>query len=195
MSVLCHCTTVLLYVPYALNNINIWVVGPSWGFVAWCMRHSPCFSLGPLVPGTAGPLFQPRATMLEPRAPIACTVAFFWYFSCTLKTFDPMCCLFSNFANACTYAFPRGILSESGQVQLADIWWHNQAQNGHFGPFLHVAWPKNDPQQILKRSKEVVYRGHDLHQMPAKWRHLTASRLAKKNKTAAKTDHFGPFWL
>jgi hypothetical protein len=54
-----------------------------------------------------------------------------------------------------------------------------------------VAWPKNDPQQILKRSKEVVCRGHDLHQMPAKWRHLTASRLAKKNKTAAKNDHFG----
>jgi hypothetical protein len=34
---------------------------------------------------------------------------------------------------------------------------------------------------------------HVLHQMPAKWRHPTASRWAKKKKTGAKNGHFCPF--
>ena len=47
----------------------------------------------------------------------------------------------------------------------------------HFGSKMAK---KKDLHQVFKRSKEVVCRGHDLHQMPAKWRRLTATLKAKK---------------
>ena len=62
----------------------------------------------------------------------------------------------------------------------------------HFGSKMAK---KQDLHQDFKRSKEVVCMEHDLHQMTAKWRHLTASRLVTNKKTAAKNDHFGPFWF
>jgi hypothetical protein len=55
-------------------------------------------------------------------------------------------------------------------------------QKWPFWPILALKWPKKDLQQVFMRAKVVVCRVHVLHQMPAKWRHPTASRWAKKKK-------------